>query len=95
MEYCRHGDLRHLLQSRRNLPTEEARQITHRILEGLDQMHQNDFAHRDLKPGVRLQQGRDGNLLTLTECSYQIYATRREVVDCTGGLRTQQTSPRG
>ena len=55
MEYCRHGDLHHYLISQRVVPTEEVQQLTYQILEGLDQMHQNDFAHRDLKPGVCIQ----------------------------------------
>jgi len=53
MEYCQQGDLYHYLERRRPLPVEEVQQLTHQLLEGLDQMHQNNFAHRDLKPGVR------------------------------------------
>jgi hypothetical protein len=34
------------------LPLEEAQQVTSQILEGLHEMHENGFAHRDLKPGV-------------------------------------------
>ncbi|RDL30227.1 uncharacterized protein BP5553_10505 [Venustampulla echinocandica] len=51
MEYCRHGDLHHYLSNRRSLPAAEAQQLTYQILEGLHHMHENDFAHRDLKPG--------------------------------------------
>jgi len=36
----------------RSIPPGEVQQLAYQILEGLDQMHQNDFAHRDLKPGV-------------------------------------------
>ena len=52
MEYCRHGDLHHYLVSERSVPAGVAQQLAYQMLEGLDQMHQNDFAHRDLKPGV-------------------------------------------
>jgi serine/threonine protein kinase len=30
----------------------QVQQLAFQMLEGLDQMHENDFAHRDLKPGV-------------------------------------------
>jgi serine/threonine protein kinase len=51
MEYCPRGDLRRYL-NQRILPAEEAQNLTYQILEGLHQMHENNFAHRDLKPGV-------------------------------------------
>ncbi|KAH8696945.1 kinase-like domain-containing protein, partial [Phaeosphaeriaceae sp. PMI808] len=51
MEYCHHGDLHHYLISQRIVAAEEVQQLTYQMLEALDQMHQNDFAHRDLKPG--------------------------------------------
>jgi serine/threonine protein kinase len=54
MEYCRHGDLDHYLRDQGSLAPTEVQYLTHQILEGLDHMHRNDFAHRDLKPGVRL-----------------------------------------
>jgi serine/threonine protein kinase len=54
MEYCRHGDLHHYLISQRTVAVEDVQQLTYQMLEALDQMHQNDFAHRDLKPGVRI-----------------------------------------
>jgi hypothetical protein len=34
------------------LPEPEALQVTFQILEGLSSMHENGFAHRDLKPRV-------------------------------------------
>jgi serine/threonine protein kinase len=52
MEYCRHGDLHHYLLGQRVAPVGEIQQLAYQMLEGLDQMHQNDFAHRDFKPGV-------------------------------------------
>lgn len=51
MEYCRHGDLQHHLR-KGPLPVADTQLLTRQVLEGLHQMHQNDFAHRDLKPGV-------------------------------------------
>ncbi|KAF7512426.1 hypothetical protein GJ744_001361 [Endocarpon pusillum] len=51
MEYCRHGDLHHYLKRKCLVPAGEVQQLAYQMLEGLDQMHQNDFAHRDLKPG--------------------------------------------
>ena len=51
MEYHKLGDLEgHLNQ---HLTEAEASLITKQLLEGLDFMHTNNFAHRDLKPGVR------------------------------------------
>jgi len=48
MEYLAHGDLKkHLV---RPLPEDEARTIGRQVLEGLKYMHENGFAHRDLKP---------------------------------------------
>ena len=52
MEYFQFGDLQRNLA--RPLPELEARQITMQVLEGLEFMHDNDFVHRDLKPGVWL-----------------------------------------
>jgi serine/threonine protein kinase len=54
MDFCHHGDLHHYLRRTRLVPAGDVQHLAHQILEGLDQMHQNDFAHRDLKPGVRI-----------------------------------------
>lgn len=51
MEYCHHGDLGRFLKENGTLSVEETQHLTYQILKGLDQMHQQDFAHRDLKPG--------------------------------------------
>ena len=54
MEYLENGDLFGYLHQRPPLPETEAKEITYQILEGLGMMHENGFAHRDLKPNVRL-----------------------------------------
>ena len=50
MEYISHGDLREYLEVMR--PESEAKAITRQLLEGLLVIHQEGFAHRDLKPEV-------------------------------------------
>ena len=52
MEYLPYGDLHKYISS--PLPEKEGQHIVSQILEGLDFMHDNDFAHRDLKPDVSL-----------------------------------------
>jgi serine/threonine protein kinase len=52
MEYLQHGDLHDYLTGASPLPEVDAQQITSQILEGLSFMHDNGFAHRDLKPRV-------------------------------------------
>lgn len=54
MEYLPHGDLEQYLSKMPPLLEEAASLVTYQILEGLSYMHENMFAHRDLKPGVRL-----------------------------------------
>ena len=51
MEYFPYGDLQEYLSE--PLPEKEAQQIVFQILEGVAFMHDNGFAHRDLKPTVR------------------------------------------
>ncbi len=50
MEYVPLGDLEPYLKA--PLPEPQARIITRQLLQGLAFMHENKFAHRDLKPGV-------------------------------------------
>jgi serine/threonine protein kinase len=53
MEYLELGDLsRHVLLEG-PLSEQDTRSITSQILEGIQFMHDNDFAHRDMKPQVR------------------------------------------
>jgi serine/threonine protein kinase len=52
MEYFPFGDLQNYLSL--PLAEKEVQQITFQVLEGLSFMHDNGFAHRDLKPTVSL-----------------------------------------
>lgn len=54
MEYLPSGDLYKCLSDRSALSEQEAQDITFQILEAISFMHDNDFAHRDLKPQVVL-----------------------------------------
>ncbi|CAH0018992.1 unnamed protein product, partial [Clonostachys rhizophaga] len=50
MEYLPRGDLSRYLENR--LPEAEASLVILQVLEGIEFMHRNKFAHRDLKPNV-------------------------------------------
>ena len=52
MEYMPRGDLRQYMS--RRFTAGETRQIISQVLEGIYFMHENGFAHRDLKPAVSL-----------------------------------------
>jgi serine/threonine protein kinase len=54
MEYCALGDLQRYISNRSSLPPVEAQELTHQVLEGLHEMHENGFTHRDLKPAVSI-----------------------------------------
>ncbi|KAH7029485.1 kinase-like domain-containing protein [Microdochium trichocladiopsis] len=51
MEYFELGDLHAHLMARKKIPEYETRQIAMQLLDGLAFMHENNFVHRDLKPG--------------------------------------------
>ena len=52
MEYVPLGDLERNVAHSGKIPEIEARDITEQILLGLEIMHAESFAHRDLKPQV-------------------------------------------
>jgi len=52
MEYLEHGDFQKYLKH--PFPEDEAREVASQLAEGLLFMHENGFAHRDLKPSVSL-----------------------------------------
>jgi serine/threonine protein kinase len=52
MEYLEHGDLHNFLLASEPLHEDIAGEIAFQVLEGLSFMHENSFAHRDLKPAV-------------------------------------------
>lgn len=52
MEYLPLGDLESFLK--KPLPESQSRSIVLQILQGLEFMHESQFAHRDMKPGVSL-----------------------------------------
>lgn len=53
MEYCELGDLKDHVEMYGKLPEDQVQDIGCQVLQGLRFMHQNNFAHRDLKPAVR------------------------------------------
>lgn len=53
MEYVQLGDLhKNVVANSGKIPENEARDIAEQILLGLEIMHAESFAHRDLKPEV-------------------------------------------
>lgn len=54
MEYLELGDLFAYTKKRPPLPEDEVIEIIHQTLEALKMMHDNGFAHRDLKLGVSI-----------------------------------------
>lgn len=75
MEYMALGDLQGYLG--KAIPETEARTITVQLLEGLRLMHDEGFAHRDLKPPVSMCGA--GHGLVAAEyllCCYRISLSR-------------------
>lgn len=52
MEYVPGGTLRRLIQVNQRLKESEVRMIAAQLLLGLSYMHEQGYAHRDLKPDV-------------------------------------------
>ncbi|KAK4231632.1 kinase-like domain-containing protein [Podospora fimiseda] len=50
MEYCEHGDLRKYLDDVGKMPEDHVKEVTSQVLAGLAMMHEEGFAHGDLKP---------------------------------------------
>lgn len=61
MEYCELGDLGAYVATKGALPEAEAQVLTRQILVALAHMHEEKFAHRDLKPAVRTRFHRSFN----------------------------------
>jgi calcium/calmodulin-dependent protein kinase I len=54
MEYMHYGDLEKYLPTTDDLlPQDQVQDIVSQLAEGIYFMHENGFAHRDLKPAVR------------------------------------------
>lgn len=78
------------------LPVEEAKEVTYQILDAVHQMHKNNFAHRDLKPGVsttKVRISRKRLRTDIAEYTYQIETTFA-VVGRSCGLWDQQKDSR-
>lgn len=52
MEYFPAGNLYTYVKKQQGLPEDECWQITSQVLSGIALMHEEGFAHRDLKPQV-------------------------------------------
>lgn len=52
MEYCRLGDLARVRNREGPFPEKTTGLVVRQVLEGIRFMHEINFAHRDLKPGV-------------------------------------------
>ena len=58
MEFCKEGDLKKLLKTRKRIPDEEAYQIMKQIVRGYQELAKNNTTHRDLKPAnILISQG--------------------------------------
>jgi serine/threonine protein kinase len=52
MEYLSQGDLQTYLTNNPPLNEDECREIVSQVFKGLQTMHKEGFAHRDVKPAV-------------------------------------------
>lgn len=52
MEYLSNGDLHDYMEDRPALPEQDACQVVGQVLAGLESMHTQGYAHRDVKPKV-------------------------------------------
>ena len=58
MEYCKDGDLKKYLKSKKKLSDEEAYDILRQIIKGYQELAKNNTIHRDLKPAnILINQG--------------------------------------
>lgn len=73
MEYHEHGDLRQYMK--KPFPEMEARMIISQVLEGVALMHDNDFAHRDLKPAVSMRTDAPLRGYRLSQLSLALFLT--------------------
>lgn len=51
-EYCQFGDLKQFVKEYGSIAEPHVQAITEQVLQGIIFMHDNNFAHRDLKPAV-------------------------------------------
>lgn len=70
MEYYELGDLHTYLDRKPPLSECEAREITYQILDGLDLMHDNQFAHEDLKPSVSFHFSKNSQKKALSNLAF-------------------------
>ena len=58
MEYCKDGDLKKYLKSRKRISDEEAFETMKQIIKGYQELAKNNTIHRDLKPAnILINQG--------------------------------------
>jgi len=62
MEYFEKGDLRRHLGERMSVPM--AKLLARQLLEGLNVMHKNGIAHRDMKPEVLIHSSHTSTEMT-------------------------------
>lgn len=65
MEYVQYGDLGRYIVEHRAQAKMQVKQITLQVLKGLVELHERDICHRNLKPQVRHQSGREMKLTVL------------------------------